>query len=72
MEIWKDIEGYEGRYQISNQGNVRSLLDNKGNERTIQRKLRIGKQGYYYLNLFKNNKSKSKKVHRLVARCIYS
>lgn len=67
MEEWKNIEGYEGRYQISNKGNIRSLLDNKGNERIVTRKPRIGKQGYYYLNLFKNGKSKSKKIHRLVA-----
>lgn len=25
MEVWKDIEGYEGKYQVSNIGNVRSL-----------------------------------------------
>ena len=24
-EIWKDIEGYEGKYQVSNKGNVKSL-----------------------------------------------
>ena len=29
MEIWKDIEGFEGRYQVSNLGNVRSLVRNK-------------------------------------------
>lgn len=29
MEIWKNIEGYEGYYQVSNKGNVRSLVTNK-------------------------------------------
>lgn len=28
MQIWKDIEGYKGHYQISNYGNVRSLKKN--------------------------------------------
>lgn len=67
MELWKNIEGYEGKYQISNKGNVKSLIDNKGNSRELIRKLRVGKQGYYYVNLFIGCKSKSKKIHRLVA-----
>lgn len=29
MEIWKNIEGYEGYYQISNEGRVRSVRNNK-------------------------------------------
>ncbi|MBE6156988.1 MAG: hypothetical protein E7161_04530 [Firmicutes bacterium] len=60
MEIWKSIEGYEN-YEISNLGNVKSLYNN------IIRKPRIGKNGYYYITLWKNGKCKSKKNHRLVA-----
>lgn len=67
MEQWKDIEGYENKYQISNKGNVKSLIDNTGNRRELIRKPRIGNSGYYYVNLFIGNKSKSKKIHRLVA-----
>ena len=67
MELWKNIEGYEGKYQISNKGNVKSLFDNKGNERELIRKARIGNTGYYYVNLWLGCKSKSKKIHRLVA-----
>lgn len=67
MELWKNIEGYEGKYQISNNGNVKSLIDNKGNKRELIRKPRIAKNGYYYVNLFIGSKAKSKKIHRLVA-----
>ena len=32
MEIWKDIQGYEGLYQISNYGNVKSFISWSGNK----------------------------------------
>ena len=67
MEIWKNIEGYENKYLISNLGRVKSLYDNKGRERELIRIPRIAKNGYYYVNLYKNGKSKTKKIHRLVA-----
>lgn len=57
-EIWKDIKGYEGKYQVSNQGKVRILK-----EMTLQ----SNKNGYLTVNLYKNSKSKRKLVHRLVA-----
>lgn len=62
-EIWRDIEGYEGLYQISNKGNVKSLY--KGSERI----LRPWDNGCGYMNigLFKNGMLKCIKVHRLVA-----
>lgn len=59
-EVWRDIEGYEGLYQISNLGRVKAIKNN-----TI-RKPRIG-MGYYYLNLSKYGKKKTFKIHRLVA-----
>ena len=34
-EIWKDIKGYEGKYQISNTGNVKSLHYHRGNKEKI-------------------------------------
>lgn len=67
MEIWKDIEGYENKYQISNLGKVRSLIDNKGNERIVIKTTKEQNNGYLYVNLWKNSKMKSKKIHRLVA-----
>lgn len=66
-EEWKDIEGYEGRYQISNLGNVMSLLGLS--PRLL--KLRTGGRGYSYnrmrVLLYKGGKGKTKKIHRLVA-----
>ncbi len=67
MEIWKDIEGFEGKYMISDHGRIKSLTDYKGRARELIRKPRIAKNGYYYVNLFKKSKCKSKKPHRLVA-----
>ena len=32
-ELWKDIEGYEGRYQVSSLGRIKSLRDKHGNDR---------------------------------------
>lgn len=73
-EIWKDIKDYEGVYQVSNYGRIRSL------DREILRKkvgkihkkgqilkLQKSKNGYYTCKLSKNNKKPSKFVHRIVA-----
>ena len=62
MEIWKDIKGYEGLYQISNCGNVKSLVNN-GKIKA----LKIHNKGYYHIELLKDGKSKMFLVHRLVA-----
>lgn len=59
-EIWKDVKGYEGLYQISNIGNVRTLIKNK--------KLKINETGEYdYVIFYKNGTRKCQKIHRLVA-----
>ena len=63
-EIWKDIENYEGLYQISNKGHVKSLY--KGSERIL--KLWDNGRGYLRVYLTKENTSKHIRVHRLVAR----
>lgn len=63
MEIWKDIIGYEGRYQISNYGNCRNIFK-KQISLLLPRKR--GK-GYYCYGLVKDNKRISYSVHRLVA-----
>ena len=69
-EIWKDIQGYERLYQVSNLGRVKALPRTDSNNR--HRKERIMKQfrdkdGYYILGLTKNHKHKTVRVHRLVA-----
>ena len=63
MEIWKDITNYEGIYQISSCGRVRSLYYKKFKIL----KLRQDKYGYYQIDLHKNNNVRTFKVHRLVA-----
>lgn len=81
MEIWKDIQGYEGLYMVSNLGRVKSLPRkmkngvNKLGEDTffISKekflKERIAKDDSHYasVSLRKNNSSSTKHIHRLVA-----
>lgn len=66
MEIWKDIEGYEGLYQVSNLGRVRSLNFNRTG-RTELLKLSILNSGYNMCGLWVGKVYKTKYVHRLVA-----
>ncbi len=65
-EIWKPIKGYEGLYEVSNLGRVKSLVNNKGQYREKILTPIIGK-GYYRVRLFKNKQNKLYSVHRLVA-----
>ena len=62
-EIWKDIEGYEGKYQVSNLGRVKSIR--YGKEKILSPS--ISNQGYIQVNLCKNGKQKWCLIHRLVA-----
>ena len=66
MEIWKDIKGYEGSYQISNRGLVKSLNFNHTNKEKIL-KDKINRKGYRYVTLYCNSKAKYMSIHRLVA-----
>jgi len=62
-EIWKDIKGYEGLYQVSNFGRVKSL---KFKPKVLKN---VTNYGYYpTIYLFKNNQMKMFKIHRLVAK----
>lgn len=63
IEIFKDIQGYEG-YQISNLGNVKSLKF--GKERIL--KPAKNHKGYLYVVLSKQGKGKSYLIHRLVTK----
>jgi hypothetical protein len=62
-EIFKDIEGYEGIYQISNFGNVRSLKFKKVTPIVGV----LDGAGYYFINLYKNGVRESRNIHRLIA-----
>ena len=71
-EEWRDIKGYEGLYQVSNLGRVKSLIRGTGNQFRFSKvevilKPHLTKKGYFRLSLSKNNKRKSFQVHRLVA-----
>ena len=65
-EMWKDIPGYEGLYQVSNLGEVRGLK-HKGSNKVKTLKQATNKRGYKRVNLSKNGKKKNYLVHRLVA-----
>lgn len=72
QEIWKDIKGYEGLYQVSNLGNIKSLSritsgKKYGIHKLKEKILRPSKcNKYYQVFLRKNNKTKVYYVHRLV------
>ena len=65
-EIWTDVHGYEGLYQVSNMGRVKSLVKPYNAEEIIV-KLFKNNKGYVTVNLWRNRKFKTKLVHRLVA-----
>lgn len=65
-EIWKDIEGYEGLYQVSNFGRVKSLNYRYTEKEGILKPIK-NKDGYLYVGLWKNRKGKKFRVHKLVA-----
>lgn len=62
-EIWRDVVGYEGDYQVSNKGRVKSF---KKKKETILKPSK-GERGYHSHGLIRNRKSKSLRAHRLVA-----
>jgi hypothetical protein len=71
IEIWKDISGYEGQYQISNLGTVQSLtrIDAQNHIRYSQiMKPKLDDKGYYQIILCQNGKHKSLSLHRLLAK----
>lgn len=70
-EIWKDIQGYEGLYQVSNLGRVKRLKFINGTtffDREIILKQSLNKRGYCFISLSKRNIKCSKTVHRLVSQ----
>ena len=63
MEKWKDIKGYEGSYQVSDLGRVKSI---KFNKEKMLSKTKLS-NGYLRVSLCKDGKSKTKTIHSLVA-----
>ena len=68
-EIWKDVIGYEGLYQVSNRGRVKSLERLSTNGRCLKGKIlkTYKRNGYNRISLSKNGKNNWFSTHRLVA-----
>lgn len=60
-EIWKDLIGYDNRYEVSNTGKVRI----KGNKKVLKQ---YEHRGYKYVGLYFENKTHNMRVHRLIAK----
>ena len=74
-EIWKDVKGYEGLYQVSNLGRIKSFNGYDGHKYIRREKIlnpykQKSGENYYrsVVKLIKNKNSKDYKVHRLVAK----
>ena len=65
-EEWRNIEGYEGKYEVSNRGNMKSLNYNHTGKEKIM-KPQKNRDGYLIICLWKDGKAKNYYVHRLVA-----
>ncbi len=75
VEIWKDIKGYEGLYQVSNLGRVRSLdhiyITKCGKRMLVKGQMKkpsSDNDGYMFVLLRRNGKQKRCAIHRLVAK----
>ena len=78
-EIWKDIEGYEGLYQVSNYGRIKSLCRKVNNSNCSTRvikeiimKIHTHINGYCFVVLSFKQKQKPQRIHRLVAQAFIS
>ena len=70
-KIWKDIEGYEGLYQVSNMGRVRSLDRINALGRRLKGRVLADKhnnRGYHTIALWRDGDIEYKFIHRLVAK----
>lgn len=70
-EVWRDVVGYEGKYAVSNFGNVKSLPRRSSDNRLLSGRIlkpRKSPNGYLHVALYKDNVSTQINVHRLVMR----
>lgn len=65
QEIWKDVSGFEGYYQVSNFGNVRRVSNVKCKNGIL--KPQANRKGYLTVFLYKDCKCYKKFIHQLVA-----
>ena len=66
IEEWRPVVGYEGLYEVSDWGNIKSLNYNHTGKPKLMTKCKDS-DGYYNLSLWKNGKRKNKKIHVAVA-----
>lgn len=72
FEIWKEVLGFEGLYEVSNHGNVRSVDREVNHNKGLQslkgkpKKPSLSTSGYLKVCLYKDNKNHNKYIHRLV------
>lgn len=68
MEEWRDVIGYEGLYQVSNYGLVKSLYDGRHKKfRELIMRPGMDTKGYLFVTLYKDDKPKPLRINRLVA-----
>ena len=76
-EVWRDIEGFDGLYQVSNQGRVKSLerkVPKGDGERTVKERILkpgVRSKGYLFVVLCAGGKSRMFSVHRLVCQAFH-
>ena len=77
-EVWRDVKGYEGLYQVSSEGRVKSLerkfIDKIGRERSVKECILnpvIDRYGYLLVSLYAGGKQKNHTVHRLVCEAFH-
>ena len=76
-EEWRDVAGYEGRYQVSSMGRVKSLerkVPKRNGERTVKERFLKPSddgRGYLRVDLYAGGKRKRFKVHRLVCQAFH-
>lgn len=69
-EVWKDIAGYEGYYQVSNLGRVKRIKGGRGSNVGIKKNT-LKSNGYYYVHLSAGNKPNVLAVHCLVCSAFH-
>lgn len=70
-EIWKDVAGYEGLYQVSNLGRVKSLKYRKKNEERVLARYQRKEKDYIRVQLWHGGKLKFAQVHRIEYEAFY-
>ena len=77
-EVWRDITGYEGYYQVSSEGRVKSLertiIKKDGRKQTVKERISkpvIDRYGYLLVSLYAGGKQKNHTVHRLVCEAFH-